>query len=143
MKLAEVLKPSSLVAGAGLLTLLLGSAALGADDPSIKGDLRTRIQAAMNSYVESQTVDDVVRLYDPVEGQLLRLQFKGLHSGIVHKGDFYVSCADFVDQDGREIDVDFLVLPDGDTLRATQGLVHAVDGKKRAYHLEATGIQKP
>ncbi|MFQ5504534.1 MAG: hypothetical protein ACE5F1_07015 [Planctomycetota bacterium] len=120
-----------------LLTLTTGGAALAGDDPSIEGDLRTGIQAAMNSYVESQTIDDVVRLYDPVEGRLLRLKFKALHSGIVRKGDFYVSCADFVDQEGREIDVDFLVLPDGATLRATQGVVHAVDGKKRAYHLES------
>ena len=135
MNLVRILKPDALVAG--LLSLILGSAALGADDSSIKGELRTRIQAAMNAYVESQTIADVVRLYDPVEGRLLQLKFKGLHSGIVQKGDFYVSCADFVDQDGREIDVDFLVLPDGDTLRATQGLVHAIDGKKRAYHLES------
>lgn len=119
------------------IIVILGSAAFAADDPSIKGELRTRIKAAMSRYVESQTIDDVVRLYDPVEGQLLHLKFKGLHSGIVHKGEFYVSCADFVDQGGREIDVDFLVLPDGDTVRTTQGLVHAIDGKKRAYHLES------
>ncbi len=91
----------------------------------------------MNTYVESQMDDDVVRLYDPVEGRLLRLKFERLHSGIVHKGDFYVSCADFVDQDDRKIDVDFLVLPDGDRLLATQAIVHSVDGAKRKYHLES------
>ena len=107
------------------------------DDPSIKGSLRSGIQSAMNEFVDAQTVDGVLRLYDPVEGRLLQLRFDNLHSGIVRKGDFYVSCADFVDQGGRSIDVDFLVLPDGDTLRATQGIVHAVDGTKRKYHLES------
>lgn len=135
MNLAKTFAPPALLAG--LIVLILGSVAFAGDDPSIKGDLRTRIQAAMSSYVESQTIGDVVRLYDPVEGQLLHLKFKALHSGIVQKGEFYVSCADFVDQSGREIDVDFLVLPDGDTVRATQGLVHSIDGKKRAYHLES------
>ena len=135
MNPGKVLKTIALVAG--LLTLTAARAALAGDDPSIQGDLRTGLQAAMNTYVESQMVDDVVRHYDPVEGRLLRLKFERLHSGIVHKGDFYVSCADFVDQEGREIDVDFLVLPDGDALRATQGIVHAVDGEKRAYHLES------
>ncbi len=122
---------------ASALCLSLASSTLAADDPSIKGDLRTRIQFAMSDYAEAQTIDGVVRLYDPVEGKLLRLKFDALHSGIVKKGDFYVSCADFVDQMGRKIDVDFLVLPDGKNLRATQAIVHSVDGNKRAYHLES------
>ena len=107
------------------------------DDPSIKGSLRTDIHAAMNTYVATQTVDGTLKLYDAVDGKLLQLEFDNLHDGIVHKGDFYVSCADFVDQEGRKIDVDFLVLPDGDRLLATQAIVHSVDGAKRKYHLES------
>ncbi len=122
---------------ASVLCLSPASSALAADDPSIKGDLRTRIQSAMSEYAEAQTIDGVVRLYDPVEGKLLRLKFDSLHSGIVKRGDFYVSCADFVDQTDRKIDVDFLVVPDGENLRVTQGIVHSVDGNKRAYHLES------
>ncbi len=121
---------------AALIALLAGSSARAGDDPSIKGDLRTQIQEAMGDFIGTQTVDGFVHLYDPVEDRLLRLTFEELHSGIVKKADFYVSCADFVDQEGRKIDVDFLVLPDGDELRATQGVVHSVDGKKRKYHLE-------
>ncbi len=126
------------LAAVALLTLLAVATApaLAGDDPSIKGDLRQNIQAAMNRFVEEQTVEGVVRLYDPVAGTLLLLRLEELHSGIVRKGDFYVSCADFVDQDGRKIDVDFLVLPDGDRLIATQAIVHSVNGDKRKYHLE-------
>ena len=126
----------AIIAVVVLLVPAMGPARAG-DDPSIQGELRTQIQAAMSDFVESQTIDGVVRLYDPVEGRLLRLRFDELHSGIVRKGDFYVSCADFVDQEARKIDVDFLVLPDGGDLRATQAIVHSMDGKKRAYHLEA------
>ncbi len=120
------------------LALLVGTAggAQAADDPTIQGDLRSGIQQAMKDFVAEQTVDGVVRLYDPVDGRLLRLRLEALHEGIVRKGDFYVSCADFVDQEGRKIDVDFLVLPAEGALRATQGVVHSVDGKKRKYHLE-------
>ena len=122
---------------AAALLLLWGGPAAAGDDPSIKGQLRTQIQKAMNDFVGAQTVDGVVRIYDPVEGRLLRLEFDELHSGILRKGDFYVSCADFVDQAGRKIDVDFLVLPDSaGKLRATQGIVHSVDGSKRKYHPE-------
>lgn len=125
-------------AAAVAVALLLGAVpARAGDDPSIKGDLRANIQAAMNGFIQDQTIDGAVRLYDPVDGHLLRLKLDSLHSGIVRKGDFYVSCADFVDGSGRKIDVDFLVLPDGDVLRATQAIVHSIDGNKRKYHLES------
>lgn len=52
------------------------------------------------------------------------------------KNGFYVSCADFVDQHGRKIDIDFLVRPAGDRLKTTQAIVHSIDGDKRQYHLE-------
>ena len=120
-----------------LLLAFATTPTLAGDDPSIKGELRTDIQAAMNYFVEEQAVDGVVRLYDPVDGRLLELKSYELHSGIVKKGDFYVSCADFVDASGRKIDVDFLVIEDEDSLKVTQGIVHSVDGKKREYHLES------
>jgi|TARA_B110000495_G_scaffold192771_1_gene197293 hypothetical protein len=60
-----------------------------------------------------------------------------LHKGVVKKGPFYVSCADFVDAKGRAYDLDFLVAGKGETLRVLQALVHSVDGEKRPYHLES------
>ena len=129
--------PSGAAASVGAQLLgRAGAAAWAADDASIQGDLRANIHGAMNRFVADQTVDGVVRLYDPVDGKLLSLESYELHSGIVKKGDFYVSCADFVDQDGRKIDVDFLVLPKNGTLQTTQAIVHSVEGKKRKYHLE-------
>ncbi|HEC25974.1 MAG TPA: hypothetical protein ENI67_00985 [Gammaproteobacteria bacterium] len=122
----------------GLLALLLlaGPVTYAADDPSIKGDLRTNIQATMDTFIKSQTIDGTLRLYDPVEDVLLKVKLKKLHPGIVKKGDFFVSCADFVDLKGRKYDLDFLVVPAGDKLITTQAIVHSVDGKKRKYHLE-------
>ena len=119
------------------LSLLAATFAHAADDPSIKGQLRTDIQSAMKDFITHQTIDGVYRHYDPVDGRLLHLEKANLHAGIVKKGDYYVSCADFTDQDGRSIDVDFLVLDAGGEIRATQGLVHKIDGNKRPYHLES------
>ncbi len=118
------------------LSLLVALAAQAADDPSIKGQLRTDIQSAMQGYIDHQTIDGVYRLYDPVDGRLLHLENANLHAGIVKKGEFYVSCADFTDQGGRKIDIDFLVLDAGGEVRAVQGFVHKVDGSKRPYDLE-------
>ncbi len=117
-------------------SLIAASSAFAADDASIKGDLRTNIQTSMNDFIVAQTVDDKMFVYDAVDGKLLELSLDSLHSGIVKKGDFYVSCADFLDQNGRKIDVDFMVRENGETLITTQALVHSIEGEKRTYHLE-------
>ncbi|VAX11599.1 hypothetical protein MNBD_GAMMA26-505 [hydrothermal vent metagenome] len=106
------------------------------DDASIKGELRQNIQTSMSSFIQKQNIDGSMYVYDAVDGKLLKLELDELHSGIVKKGDFYVSCADFIDDKGRKVDIDFLVRPAEDGLVTTQALIHSIDGKKRKYHLE-------
>lgn len=121
------------------LGLLLISTAIvsAADDPSIKSTLREHIKASMMSFIEYNMVDGNYIWYDAVDGRLLKLQLDKLHDGIVKRGVFYVSCADFYDTEGKKIDMDFLVVKDGDQLKTIQGVVHSVDGIKRQYHLES------
>jgi len=119
-----------------LVVLCANTSAIAGDDPSIKGDLRGNIKESMNQFIKNQTIDNVLFVYDSVEGKLHKLKFDALHNGIVEKNGFYVSCADFKDQNGRKFDIDFLVRPSGSKLITTQALVHSVDGKKRKYHLE-------
>jgi hypothetical protein len=107
------------------------------DDPSIKGSLREGIKAGMKSYIDNRMVSGTFYIYDSVDGKLMRLKFLKLHEGIVKRGGFYVSCADFLDERGQKVDLDFLVLPDGDSLKTVQAVIHSIDGKKRKYHLES------
>ena len=118
------------------LSIAATTVAFAADDPSIKGALRTNIKASMVSFIESKMINDTYYIYDAVGGKLLELKFAKLHEGVVKKGDFYVSCADFVDKNGTKVDLDFLVIKDGDNLQTIQAVVHSLDGKKRKYHLE-------
>jgi hypothetical protein len=106
------------------------------NDPSIKGQMRTGIQAAMNEHIKHNKVDMQYAIYDSVKGELKWLTLDKLHEGIVKKGDFYVSCADFVDAQGKKYDIDFLVVQETGTYRVLEAVVHAEDGKKRKYHLE-------
>ena len=119
-----------------LLGASLSFSVSAADDPSIKGELRTNVNQSMNDFINNQTIDGSMYIYDSVKGNLLKLKLDKLHSGIVEKGGFYVSCADFKDQNGNKVDVDFMVRPSGDKFITTQALLHKVDGKKRKYHLE-------
>lgn len=119
-----------------LVLIAFAGASFAADDPSIKGKLRKGIQASMEQFIEHQTVDGLFRYYDPVDGKLLHLERPKLHDGIVKKGDFYVSCADFYDQDGRKLDFDFLVVEAGGEMRTVQALLHKIEGSKRPYDVE-------
>ncbi len=119
-----------------LVAFSFSGGAYSADDPSIKGDLRANVQQSMEKFIEVQTIDEHLYVYDAIEGKLLQLKLSALHSGIVKKGDFYVSCADFIDQHGNKVDIDFMVRKSNNSLITTQALVHSINGKKRKYHLE-------
>ncbi len=129
------MKLSNLIAAA-LLISGMATAAFAGDDPSIKGKMRTDIQAAMKVHIGQKTIGEKYVIYDAVSGDLKRLTFEGLHKGIMKKSDFYVSCADFVDADGKKYDIDFLVAEKDGSYSVLQPVVHSVDGKKRDYHLE-------
>ena len=74
-------------------------------------------------------------IFDAVTGNLLKLDFKDLHIGIVKKGDFYISCADFVDDNENKYDIDFLVAEKNGGFTVFQSIVHSVNGEKRIYHV--------
>jgi hypothetical protein len=121
-----------------LLIILFAITAIvyAADDPGIKGELREGIGSAMNEHIKQNTVDNRYVIYDAVAGELKRLKFDKLHKGIVKKGDLYVSCADFIDTEGNKYDIDFLVGNTGKGQTTLESVVHSINGKKRAYHVE-------
>ena len=121
----------------GLAALLLAASAHAGDDPSIPAKRKAGVQKAMAAHIDANRVGDHYVIYEAVAGKLLRLRFGELHAGVVRKGEFYVSCADFTDADGTPIDVDFLVAGDEDGFRVLEGVVHKVGDAKRPYHVEA------
>ncbi len=130
--------------GALILAVMVFSATatFAGDDPSIKGELRTNIKSSMASYIERNTINGVYDYFDPVTGKLISLKLDYLHDGIVRNGDFYVSCADMIDQsNGKVVDMDFFVKKGSSKLITTQAIVHKADGKKRKYHLEKVKVK--
>lgn len=109
--------------------------AISADDPSIQGQPRTESQKAMSHHIIENTYKGKYIIFDAVTGNLLKLDFKDLHIGIVKKGDFYISCADFVDDNENKYDIDFLVAEKNGGFTVFQSIVHSVNGEKRIYHV--------
>ncbi|HSG31868.1 MAG TPA: hypothetical protein VLB82_10020 [Thermodesulfobacteriota bacterium] len=119
-----------------LMFVTLSMVVYAGDDPSIQGKPRTGSQTAMTNHINANTFDGKYVIYDAVQGKLLKLDFKELHAGLVKKGDFYVSCADFTDTQGNKYDLDFLVGEKSNDYFVVQALVHKVNTDKRKYHLE-------
>ncbi|MDM8559462.1 hypothetical protein [Candidatus Parabeggiatoa sp. HSG14] len=137
LKYHSWLKPTFFVGCALALSLTLPMTVSAENDSSIKGIQRASIQAAMSNFVVTHSSENGIMLhYDSKIGELVSLHLDKLHSDIMKKGDFFVSCADFISTDGRKYDLDFLVLPKGDAYQVNQAIVHSVDGKKREYYLE-------
>lgn len=124
------------VIGGVVAAVLLSTQAFAADDPSIKGQQRADIQAAMQTHIEEAMLDGKYVIFDAVEGGLYRLEMDNLHEGIVRKGEFFVSCADMRNANGDLFDLDFLVAEDNGEYRVIQSLIHKVNGDKRTYHVE-------
>jgi len=120
----------------GLLIISSTVISLAADDPSIQGKDRTESQNAMKEYVNKNSMGGKFIVYDGMMGKLLKLKYEDVHEGIVKKGDFYVSCADFVDHAGNKYDIDFLVAEKEGKFTVFQALVHKVNGEKRDYLVE-------
>lgn len=114
----------------------LSANAFAADDPSIEGQQRADIKASMAAHIETTKYKDAYLIFDAVAGGLKRLKFDHVHDGIVRKGEFFVSCADFYDGNKRLYDIDFLVVEEDGKYRVVQALVHKIDGDKRKYHVE-------
>ncbi|VAX21022.1 hypothetical protein MNBD_NITROSPINAE02-479 [hydrothermal vent metagenome] len=119
-----------------VFSMAIGTLAWAGNDPSIKDKQRSDIQSAMANHVVNTQKGGVYLHYDPVAGKLKKLKLKKLHSGIVRKGDFFVSCADFTDTNGKLYDLDFLVLEKNGKYMVNQSIVHAVEEVKRPYQVE-------
>ncbi|HEB72845.1 MAG TPA: hypothetical protein ENI77_09520 [Nitrospirae bacterium] len=115
---------------------VLTSPAFAGNDPSIKGKQREGIQREMTNFIVKSQLDGHFLHYDPVSGELKKLKLDKLHDGIVKKGNFFVSCADFTDVKGKKYDLDFMVIEKNGKHHVVQTLVHAVEGKKRPYQVE-------
>lgn len=119
-----------------IMLLLVATQIQAGNDANIKGMERVAIKTAMGHHVQANTLNSSYIIYDNQKGELKKLTLDNIHEGIVRKGDFFVSCADFRDTSGKLYDLDFLVAKQGNDYRVIQALVHAVEGKKRPYHLE-------
>ncbi|MEK9142902.1 MAG: hypothetical protein AAB308_17755 [Nitrospirota bacterium] len=118
------------------LYVVLGEVGVGAAEQRIEVQTQANVMSALKSHIEGNSVDGKYIIYDAVVGKLKKLKFDKVHEGMMKNHGFYVSCADFVDDDGSKYDLDLLVADKGGSFQVVETVVHAINGKKRNFHLE-------
>lgn len=93
-------------------------------------DIQTRValQHTLKTYIDAGTVDGTYEYFDLESGQVVKLHIKNLHPVIFIKEKKYMMCADFLDANGEDVLLDFIVSSSGEGFRIEQ-----VIGGRRSY----------
>ena len=86
-------------------------AAMGEQTLSI-GD-KAALQAVMQHHIDRQLVDGAYLQLDFETGKVRKLHPVSAHPMILHLGNHFVLCADFKDDGGRSVNIDFYVARKG------------------------------
>ncbi|MSP49321.1 MAG: hypothetical protein EXQ95_08350 [Alphaproteobacteria bacterium] len=90
---------------------LLGSMAAPAWSLSVSE--KAALQAAMQVHIDEQTVDGVYLYLDRKDGEIRFVHPVKAHSMILTMGRYYVLCADFRDDKGKDVNIDFYMARKG------------------------------
>jgi len=112
-----------------LLLLLTASAAVASSEPPLEPGVLNQVQAATRSFIDEQMVDGAYLYYDALAAQVSRLEFKMLHPVVRREGDLYIARADFFDDQGRPVNMKFLVVMRHHRPHMLRAVAHTVGSK--------------
>jgi hypothetical protein len=72
---------------------------------------KAALQAAMQRYIDQQTVEGVYLHLDRESGEVQKLHPLTPHPMIMRMGENYVLCFDFKDSAGKDVNIDFYLAP--------------------------------
>ena len=104
----------------------------------VSSEFREAVQGAMLEHIDATAIDNGKHLiFDPVEGDWISARFDHLHEHLIEIKDMmYVSCADFIDDTGDILDIDFLVAKVDDYYGVIRTVIHKRKGRYREAHME-------
>ena len=76
---------------------------------------KAELQAAMQRFIDRQSIDGVFPAIDSKNGDLLRLHPVTAHPMILQMGEDFVLCFDFRDNEGEDVPVDFYIARKGES----------------------------
>lgn len=105
--------------GAILIALSIFSTSLVHAD-SIDMATRVDLQLGLSNYIDSRTADSGYEHFNVETGKIQKLTLKKLHPLIFANGNKYMMCADFLDTNGNDVLLDYIVSLSGTGFRVEQ-----------------------
>ena len=118
------------------LTFLLITSVAWAEHPGLATEHRDALQSAMGDHILRLTElngNGSYPMFDPETRSLVQLEFKSFHDSVEIKGrtkPYFVSCSNFIAEDGTLYDVDFFV---SKNYAVVATIVHSKNGEKTPY----------
>ena len=106
------------------LLLLTASVTVASSEMPVEPRALNQVQTATRSFIDEQMVDGDYLYYDALAGEVLRLEFKMLHPVVHREGELYVVRADFFDEEGRPVNMKFLVVIRDNRPHTLQAVAH-------------------
>ena len=121
-----------------ILTVHFMSAGLAIADMGIVKTHRDAIQTAMGNHIKDiseKNGNGMFPIFDPGQRTVVQLKFERFHDSVEIKGrdyPYFISCADFMDKNGTQYDLDFLVSKNHHVVAV---LIHSINNKKTNYDI--------
>ena len=118
------------------VSILTNASVAWAQHPGIATNFRDSYQGVMAEHIKQVTEKNGNGKYpivDPDTRTLVQLTFKEFHDSVEVRGrenSYFISCSDFVADDGTLYDVDFLI---SEEYGVVSSIVHAKAGKHKSY----------
>ena len=106
-----------------LMILLSLSSITTTQAEEIDVETRVALQLTLESFIESKTQKNVYPFFDPDTAEVSKLKLRRLHPVIFRKDDFYLMCADFMDTDGKDVLIDYIVGKHGTKFQIEQEII--------------------
>ena len=98
-------------------------------------EMKTRIdlQMGLKHYIEARTSDNVYEHFNVESGKIEPLVLKNLHPVIFVNGSKYMMCADYLDANGNDVLLDYIVSLAGNEFRVEQEIPGKRDYLKQLF----------
>jgi hypothetical protein len=100
---------------------------------SIETKTRIDLQMGLKNYIEGRTTDNVYEHFNVESGKIEALVLKNLHPVIFVNGSKFMMCADYLDANGDDVLIDYIVSLAGSEFRVEQEIPGKRDYLKRLF----------
>lgn len=127
----------TLSVGALSVAIALGASKVALASSEDRISVRTELQVAMQRHVDRNLIEGVLMHVDLETGSLIELFPTAAHPMIMASNDYFVVCADLVDAEGKQYDVDFYM---ASSPRGYKVLRTEIDNRTELRELVSAGL---